>query len=152
VDNPLEVVGARACHEHRVGDGSKPLGTIGAVTSPGPEPDAAEDTTGPARTALPSVGARVLAFAAILLAGAAGAFIGFAFVDLQTEGDNGLQTGLGLLVGGVLAAGGTAVVAVLTLRAMGEWRTIQDRGGPPPTPQRGRRPPSGPGAPPPRVR
>jgi hypothetical protein len=113
------------------------------VTSPGPEPDAAEDTTAPARTALPSVGARVLAFAAILLAGAAGAFIGFAFVDLQTEGDNGLQTGLGLLVGGVLAAGGTAVVAVLTL---------QDRGGPPPTPQRGRRPPSGPGAPPPRVR
>jgi hypothetical protein len=137
---------------HRVGAGSGPVGTIGPVTSPGPEPDAAGDAREPARTALPSVGARVLAFAAIVLAGAAGAFIGYAFVDLQTDGDNGLQAGLGLLVGGVVAAGGTAVVAVLTLRAMGEWRTIQDRGGPPPSPPRGRRPPSGPGAPPPRVR
>jgi hypothetical protein len=131
----------------------EPIGTIGAVTSPGPEPDPSGDAVPPAPTALPSVGARVLAFAAILLAGAAGAFIGYAFVDLQTEGDDtGLSKGIGLLVGGVLAAGGTAVVAVLTLRAMGEWRTIQDRGGPPPTPTRGRRPPSGPGAAPPRVR
>ena len=30
-----------------------------------------------------------------------------------------------VLVGALLAAGGTAVVVVLTLRAMGEWRTIQ---------------------------
>jgi hypothetical protein len=135
-----------------VGAGSGVVGTIGAVTTPAPEPDAVGDGQAQPRTALPSVGARVLAFAAILLAGAAGAFIGYAFMDLQTEGNNGLSTGLGLLVGGVVAAGGTAVVAVLTLRAMGEWRTIQERGGPPPTPQRGRRPPSGPGAPPPRVR
>jgi len=78
------------------------------------------------RTALPSVGARVLAFAAILLAGAAGGFIGYAFADLQChDGDCTLQTGLGAVVGAVIAAGGTAVVVVLTLRAMGEWRTIQ---------------------------
>ena len=67
----------------------------------------------------------MLAFAAILLAGAAGGFIGYAFIDLQTTGDNTLAVGIGALVGALLAAGGTAVVVVLTLRAMGEWRTIQ---------------------------
>jgi hypothetical protein len=82
-------------------------------TDPGPQ------------TALPSVGARVLAFAAILLAGAAGGFIGYAFVDLQTTGDATVATGLGALVGALMAAGGTAIVVVLTLRAMGEWRTIK---------------------------
>lgn len=119
------------------------------------EPSAPDGTEPgvPARSALPSVGARVLAFVAILLGGAAGAFIGYAFVDLQCEGDDcGLQAGIGLLVGGVLAAGGTAVVAVLTLRAMGEWRTIQARGGPPTPAPRGGRPPTGPGRRPPRVR
>ena len=67
----------------------------------------------------------MLAFAAILVAGAAGGFIGYAFMDLQTTGDKTLATGIGALVGALLAAGGTAVVVVLTLRAMGEWRTIQ---------------------------
>jgi hypothetical protein len=79
------------------------------------------------RTALPSVGSRLLAFVLILLAGAAGGFIGYSFVDLQCEGDCTLQTGLGSVVGAVLAAGGVAVVTVLTLRAMGEWRTVQAR-------------------------
>jgi hypothetical protein len=65
----------------------------------------------------------VLAFAAILLAGAAGAFIGYAFADLQT--DSTVVVGLSALAGAVVAAGGTAVVVVLTLRAMSEWRTIQ---------------------------
>jgi len=93
--------------------------------SPRPRAAAAPGATVPTRTALPSVGARVLAFAAILLAGAAGGFIGYAFIDLQTTGDNTLAVGIGALVGALLAAGGTAVVVVLTLRAMGEWRTIQ---------------------------
>jgi hypothetical protein len=78
-------------------------------------------------TALPSVGARALAFAIILLAGACGGFIGYAFIDLQCDGDCTVATGLGALVGAVVFAGGTAVVTVLTLRAMGEWRTIQER-------------------------
>jgi hypothetical protein len=73
------------------------------------------------------VGSRVLAFALILLAGAAGGFIGYSFVDLQCEGDCSVQTGLGAIIGAVLAAAGVAVVTVLTLRAMGEWRTIQAR-------------------------
>jgi hypothetical protein len=77
-------------------------------------------------TALPSVGARVVAFTLILLAGAAGGFIGYSFVDLQCEGDCAVQTGIAAVVGAVVAAVGLAVVTVLTLRAMGEWRTIQE--------------------------
>lgn len=88
--------------------------------------DSGPSTPAP-RSALPSVGSRIFAFALILLAGAAGGFIGYSFVDLQCEGDCAVQTGLGAVVGAVLAAGGVAVVTVLTLRAMGEWKTIQAR-------------------------
>jgi len=76
-------------------------------------------------SALPSVRARLLAFLAILLAGAAGALIGYSFVDLQCHGACATPRGLGGLIGGAIGAGGVAVVAVLTLRAMGEWRTIK---------------------------
>ena len=34
------------------------------------------------------------------------------------------QTAIGALVGALVAAIGTAVIAVLVLRAMGEWREI----------------------------
>ncbi len=78
-------------------------------------------------SALPSVMARVLAFAAILLGGAAGGIIGYAFIDLQVSGDATVQAGIGGLIGAIVAAIGTAVVVNLTLRAMGEWRTIQAR-------------------------
>lgn len=79
------------------------------------------------QSALPSVGARVLAFVAILIGGTAGGFIGFAFIDLQVSGDTSLWAGLGAFVGSVVAALGTAVVVILTLRAMGEWNTIRAR-------------------------
>ncbi|MSW30395.1 MAG: hypothetical protein F2947_01840 [Actinobacteria bacterium] len=81
----------------------------------------------PTPSALPSVGARVLAFVAILIGGTAGGFIGYAFVDLQVTGDSSVWAGLGALVGAIIAALGTAVVVVLTLRAMGEWNTIRER-------------------------
>lgn len=118
------------------------------------DPQGTTPTSEVPRTALPSVGARVLAFTAIVLAGAAGGFIGYAFMDLQSpDGDNTVQAGIGGLIGALIAAGGTAIVAVLTLRAMGEWHTIQARGGPAPTPdRRGRRPPPATPGPPPRVR
>jgi hypothetical protein len=83
-------------------------------------------TSGP-ESALPSVGARVIAFASIVIAGIAGGVIGYSFVDLQTTGDASLAGGIGALIGATLTAGGTAVVVVLTLRAMGEWRTIKQR-------------------------
>src|SRR5579859_7295228 len=77
-------------------------------------------------TALPSVRSRALAFAAILLAGLCGALIGYGFVGVQCHGRCATPEGLGAVVGGALAAAGVAVVAVLTLRAMGEWRTITE--------------------------
>lgn len=78
-------------------------------------------------SAIPPVAARITAFVAILLGGLAGGLIGFALVDLQCEGDCSVAKGLGLLGGAVAAAAGMAVVAVLALRAMGEWREISDR-------------------------
>ncbi len=80
-----------------------------------------------APTSLPSSLARVLAFVAILLGGLFGGLIGYGFTDLQCTGDcTNLAGGMGLL-GAVIGAVGVGVVAVLALRAMGEWRTIKLR-------------------------
>ena len=78
-------------------------------------------------SALPSPAARAVAFVAICLAGVAGALIGYSLVELQCDGDCALPLGLGILGGAVVAAGGMAIVAVLVLRAVGEWRELQDR-------------------------
>jgi len=78
-------------------------------------------------SAIPPVAARVVAFVAILLGGLAGGLIGFALVDLQCDGDCDLAKGVGLLAGALVCAVGMAIVAVLALRAMGEWREIEDR-------------------------
>ena len=78
-------------------------------------------------SAIPPVAARVIAFIVILLGGLAGGLIGFALVDLQCDGDCAVPRGIGLLVGAVLCAGGMAIVSILALRAMGEWREISDR-------------------------
>jgi uncharacterized integral membrane protein len=78
-------------------------------------------------SALPSPLARAVAFASILVAGAAGAVIGYALVDIQYSGNAEWPRGLGILLGAVVAAGGTAIVAVLVLRALGEWKDINDR-------------------------
>lgn len=79
-----------------------------------------------ALSALPSPLARGVAFVAILLGGLAGGFIGWAFVSLQCTGDCAVAASFGALVGAVAAATGTAVIAVLGLRAMGEWRQLGD--------------------------
>ena len=78
-------------------------------------------------SALPSVGVRIAAFASIVLAGLAGGLIGYSLVELQCDGDCGLPLGLGILAGAIVAAGGMAIVAVLVMRALGEWREVQDR-------------------------
>lgn len=102
-------------------------------------------------TALPPVAARVLAFVAILIGGLCGGLIGWSVTDLQcgggertvvidretattqvtdatdtTEDDCAAWNGTGGLVGALVGAGGTAVVAVLVLRAMSEWRRDLD--------------------------
>lgn len=76
-------------------------------------------------SALPSPLARALAFASILLGGLAGGLIGYALVDIQYSGESSIPLGFGLLAGSVIAAGGTATVAVLVLRALGEWRDVE---------------------------
>ena len=88
-----------------------------------PAPDRADAPL----SALPSPAARAAAFAAILVAGVAGALIGYSLVELQCTGDCAVPLGLGILIGAVVTAGGMSIVAVLFLRALGEWREIQDR-------------------------
>jgi hypothetical protein len=78
-------------------------------------------------SALPSVGLRVAGFVAICLSGLAGAVIGSSLVSLQCDGECAVPIGIGMLAGAVIAAGGMAIVAVLVMRAMGEWREIEDR-------------------------
>lgn len=104
----------------------------------GGEPMPGDDGPDTLTSALPSATARVLAFAAIVVAGACGGLIGYGVADLQCTGDCGTALGLGALAGAVVAAGGVAVVAVLVLRAMGEWRVIQHEqsGGEPPEDRR----------------
>ena len=77
-------------------------------------------------SALPSVRARALAFAAILVAGVAGAAIGASVTSVECHGSCATPEGIGAVAGGAVAAGGTGVVATLTLRAMGEWKTISE--------------------------
>ena len=67
--------------------------------------------------------ARVLAFVAVLVAGACGGRVGYAVTDLQcTDGCTTLAGALGVR-GAAGAAVGVGIVATLTLRAMAEWRT-----------------------------
>lgn len=78
-------------------------------------------------SALPSPAARGAAFVAILLGGIAGGLIGHTLVKLQCTGSCDTPKGIGLLTGALIAAGGMSVVAVLVLRAVGEWRLIEQR-------------------------
>ena len=99
-------------------------------SAPNPVPGSAalgDDADARPLSALPSVGVRIAAFAAICLSGLAGALIGYSLVSLQCEGDCAVPKGIGILVGGLIATIGMAVVAVLVMRALGEWREVQDR-------------------------
>ena len=103
-----------------------------------------------APSALPSTTARLLAFLAIVVGGVCGAVIGWSVTDLQcgperragaeqpVDEDDGCDAiiGAGAVGGAVVGAGGVAVVAVLVLRAMAEWRRdleVDEDAGPPPT-------------------
>lgn len=96
-------------------------------TSP-PQHQASNDSAPPRPlSALPSRGARVGAYIAVLLGGLAGGLIGYALVDVQCTGSCDTALGLGAFVGAVATAIGMSVVAVLVLRALGEWRELQDQ-------------------------
>lgn len=78
-------------------------------------------------SALPPPAARLIAFIGICFGGLAGALIGYSLVAIQCSGSCAVPRGIGLLIGAVASAIGMAIVAVLALRAMGEWREIEDR-------------------------
>jgi hypothetical protein len=77
-------------------------------------------------SALPSVQARVLAFGAIIIGGLCGGLIGFSTTRVGCHGSCGTPEGVGSMIGAVVAAAGVAIIAVLVLRAMGEWRSIKE--------------------------
>lgn len=78
-------------------------------------------------SAIPTPLARALAFGAVLVGGLCGGLIGYGLVSVQCSGDCGFPLGLGILAGAVVCAIGMSIVAVLVLRAVGEWREIDDR-------------------------
>jgi hypothetical protein len=73
-------------------------------------------------SALPSQLARVLAFAAILIGGACGALIGYGVMRLQYPSGHNFGKAVGTIISSLIVAIGVAVLSVLVLRAMGEWR------------------------------
>ena len=78
-------------------------------------------------SAIPPRTARTIAFIAVLAGGLLGAVLGHTVIAVQCTGECAVPNGLGLFTGAVVTAGGMAVVAVLALRAMGEWHEIRDR-------------------------
>ena len=62
---------------------------------------------------------------AIVLAGLCGGLIGYAVMDLQCTDGCTTYAGLVGIGAAILAAGGVAIVAVLTLRAMSEWEAVE---------------------------
>jgi sugar phosphate permease len=89
--------------------------TIPAGSSPNATPE----------SAAPPLLARALALVAIVIAGFCGGLIGYAVMDLQC--DDGCTTAAGFVgvASAIVAAGGVAIVAVLTLRAMSEWEASE---------------------------
>ncbi len=75
-------------------------------------------------SALPSVAARALAFAAILLGGLMGGLLTYGVRKVMTGKSTGTSLGLWTVAGAVGTAFGVGVLATLVLRAMGEWRAL----------------------------
>lgn len=79
----------------------------------------------PHRSARPSKRARAFAFLAICIAGASGGTIGYAYEKIQCDENCGLSLGLYILLGAVVASVGIAIIVVLILRAMEEWKSAK---------------------------
>ncbi len=71
---------------------------------------------------MPSLGARLLAFAAVLIGGGSGGLVGYSVTDLQCGSDCPTLAGAMGVLGATLASLGVGIVVVLTLRAMTEWQ------------------------------
>lgn len=79
----------------------------------------------PARlSALPSVTARAVAFAVIVLGGLIGGLLTYAVRKVMSGRTSGTSIGMWTVAGSVGTAFGTGILAILALRAMGEWRSL----------------------------
>lgn len=67
-----------------------------------------------------------MAFVSIILAGLCGGLIGWSVTTIGCTSGCSTAGALGGLIGAVFAAAGVAVVAVLALRAMGEWKRLRE--------------------------
>ena len=63
-----------------------------------------------------------VAFLAVVVGGLSGAAIGYGLIAIDCDEDCGTAQGVAGLIGGLMGAAGVAVVAVLVLRALAEWR------------------------------
>lgn len=71
---------------------------------------------------MPSRTAFVVSFLSVVVAGVFGGIIAYGLVDVGCEGSCQGAKLLAVVIGSALAAVGVGIVAVLVLRAMGEWR------------------------------
>ncbi len=71
---------------------------------------------------MPTRTAFLVSFASVVAAGVFGGIIAYGLVDVGCTGRCQGSKLLAVVIGSVLAAGGVGIVAVLVLRAMGEWR------------------------------
>lgn len=93
------------------------------IDEPAASPAPASARANAARAnAAPPVAARVAALCSIIFAGVCGGLIGYSVVDLSCSHDCAVAAGVSGVVVAVLTAVGVAIVAVLVLRAMGEWK------------------------------
>jgi len=95
------------------------------ASPPDDAPDRVPDDDSPSREAPPQMPSRtafLVSFFSVVVAGVFGGIIAYGLVDVGCEGDCQASRLLGVVIGAVLAAGGVGIVAVLVLRAMGEWR------------------------------
>jgi hypothetical protein len=80
-------------------------------------------------SALPSPKARILAFAGICMTGMLGAVAGYGLADLQCDGTCFFAHVLSSMGGALFAAAGASVLAVITLRALPQWRAVGPEAG-----------------------
>lgn len=88
------------------------------------------DDTPIARDAPPTMPSRtafLLAFVSVVVAGLLGGVIGYGLADIGCTGTCATEHVVGTVLGALLGAGGVAIVAVLVLRAMAEWRRGKTR-------------------------
>ena len=79
-------------------------------------PDTFDTGPGPSRAAF------FLAYSGVVLAGLVGAAIGYGWADIGCHGNCETSLAVATIVGAIVGATGTGVIAVLILRAMAEWR------------------------------